>query len=246
MIPKIIHHVWLGNGEKSPIVHQCVNSWTRFLSDYEMIEWNDQSLSKIRLCPYAQQAYDAKKWAFVSDYIRLLALYEQGGIYFDTDVEVLSSLDPFLGHNAFSGIENDKYITTGMMASEKDGMWVNELLDYYNGRHFVNADGTFDTTTNVKIISDITEKHGFIRKNLYQDLLNCVTIYPKDYFCPKSYVDGKIRLTNNTVCIHHYSGSWIPWEQKVERRIWVALGLRPHRIMWHVDKWLSLYLHIKR
>ena len=245
MIPKIIHYCWFGRGKKPELAEKCIASWKKFLPDYKICEWNEDNFD-LNMYPYAREAYDKRKFAFVTDVVRLYVLSKMGGVYFDTDVEVLSSLDPFLGHNAFSGFENEKEIPTGLMASEKDGAWVNELLDYYNGRHFVNSDGTFDATTNVKTITAITEKHGLITKNSYQDLPNYVTMYPKDYFCPKSYIDGKIYLTNNTVCIHHFSGSWIPWEQRVERRIWLALGLKPHRIMWHIDEWLSNCLHINR
>ena len=243
MIPKIIHYCWFGRGKKPGLALKCIESWKKYLPDYEILEWNEDNFD-LNMFPYAREAYDNRKFAFVTDVVRLYALSKMGGIYCDTDVEVLSSLDPFLTHYAFSGFENDKDIPTGLMASEKDGKWVNELLNYYNGRHFVKPDGSFDTTTNVKTITDITEKFGLIRRNSFQDLPNLVTIYPKDYFCPKSYIDGKIYLTENTVCIHHFSGSWVPWEQRVERKMWLALGLRPHRFMWHVDKWLSHLLHI--
>lgn len=238
MIPKIIHYCWFGRGKMPELAEKCISSWRKYCPDYVIKVWNEDNFD-LDMFPYTREAYDNRKFAFVTDVVRLYVLKEIGGVYCDTDVELLAPLNSFLTHTAFSGFEDDKDIPTGIMASEKGGAWVSELLDYYDNRHFLLPDGHLDTTTNVTTITNITLKHGLIRNNTFQDLAQYVTIYPKDYFCPKSHIDGKIVLTANTVCIHHFAGSWVPKEQQIERRIWRMIGLKPHRFMWHVDKWLE-------
>lgn len=128
----------------------------------------------------------------------------------DTDVEVLKPLDKFLIHHAFSGFEDEQNVPTGIMGSEKGGRWAKENLAYYEGRHFLNEDGTLDLTTNVATITNYMLPLGLKQNNTYQDFPDLITFYPKDYFCPKSYIDGKIHLTDNTYTIHHFAGSWLP------------------------------------
>lgn len=132
--------------------------------------------------PYAREAYDNRKFAFVTDIVRLYALYHEGGIYMDTDVEVLKPLDCFLTHNGFSGFEDDVNILTGLMACEKGGIWAKDNLDYYMDRHFIRPDGSMDLTTNVTTITNIMLKHGLKQNNTYQDFPGYFTIYPKDVF----------------------------------------------------------------
>lgn len=206
MIPKIIHYCWFGHGEMSPLAKQCIDSWRKVLPDYDIVEWNEDNFD-LDMYPYAREAYQKKKYAFVADVARLYALYTVGGIYMDTDVEVLKSYDKFLVHTAFSGYETDK-VTTGIMASEKGGEWVKHNLDYYEGRHFILEDGSMDQTVNVVTIYKYMLELGFRGDNTFQDFPGLITIYPRDYFCPKSYYDGVIRLTGNTVAIHHFEGSW--------------------------------------
>ena len=206
MIPKIIHYCWFGHGEMSLLAKKCIESWKMFLPDYDIMEWNESNFDLDKY-PYAREAYDHKKYAFVADVARLYALYTVGGIYMDTDVEVIKSYDPFLKHTAFSGYETDK-VTTGIMGSEKGGEWVKHNLDYYEGRHFINPDGSMDQTVNVVTIYEYMLELGFRSNNTFQDFPGLITVYPRDYFCPKSYYDGVIRLTENTVAIHHFEGSW--------------------------------------
>lgn len=207
MIPKRIHYCWFGRGAKPELANKCIASWKKFLPDYEIKEWNEDNFD-LNLYPYAKEAYENKKYAFVTDIVRLYALYHEGGVYMDTDVEVIKPLDDFMHHIAFSGFEDDTQVPTGIMASEKGGIWAKENLDYYNERHFVLPDGGLDTTSNVKIITNYMISKGLVQKNGFYDFPNLITIYPKDFFCPKSYYDKKIYLTNNTVTIHHFSGSW--------------------------------------
>ena len=223
MIPKVIHYCWFGRNPLPPLAIKCIESWKQYLPDYEIKEWNEDNFD-LNMYPYVREAYDNRKFAFVTDVVRLYALYYEGGIYMDTDVEVLRSLDPFLHHHAFSGFENDKDVPTGIMASEKGGKWAKDNLDYYNNRHFINPDGSFDLTTNVITITNYMLPLGLKQNNTYQDFPNLITFYPKDYFCPKSYKDGKIYLTDNTVTIHHFAGSWQNNKQKIYKLVSKILG----------------------
>lgn len=225
MIPKVIHYCWFGRGKMPEMAEKCIKSWRKHLPDYEIRLWNEDNFD-INSIPYTKEAYQARKYAFVTDYVRLYALYQYGGIYMDTDVEVLKNLDCFLGNPAFSGFEDDIQIPTGIMASEKNGKWAEWMLSYYKDRHFLLEDGTLDLTTNVAIISTMMKEEGFVLQNSLQNFKDIITIYPKDYFCPKSYLDGKIYLTENTYCIHHFAGSWISKRQKIKDKIISILGER--------------------
>jgi len=209
MIPKVIHYCWFGRGQMPELAQRCLESWKKYLPDYEIKEWNEDNFD-LDMYPYAREAYDNRKFAFVTDVVRLYALYHEGGIYMDTDVEVLKTLDPFLHHHAFSGFEDDRNIPTGIMASEQGGKWAKDNLDYYVDKHFVKEDGTLDMTTNVTTITNYMLPHGLEQNNTYQDFPNLITFYPKDYFCPKDSVTKKLHKTNNTVSIHHFDGSWLP------------------------------------
>lgn len=208
MIPKIIHYCWFGKGEKPSSVENYIQSWHNILPDYTFKEWNEENFD-INSNKYVMEAYNCRKFAFVTDYVRLFALYHEGGIYMDTDVEVLSSFDPFLHHNAFSGFETDNNVPTGMMAAEKGSVWAKDLLDGYDSRRFILPDGERDMTTNTTVITKYMVEKGLILNNKYQDFPGLCTIYPSEYFCPKDHRTGKIRRTSRSVCIHHFAGSWI-------------------------------------
>lgn len=200
------------------LAKKCIESWKKYLPEYEIKEWNEDTFDVNRHI-YTKEAYLSKKYAFITDYVRLYVLKEYGGIYMDTDVEVLKPLDIFLNHPAFSGFEDETHIPTGIMASEKGGVWVTEQLSYYDDKHFIKPDGTLDLTTNVLIMCENMSKQGFKLKNSRQNFRDIIEIYPKDFFCPKSYRTGKIDLTNNTYTIHHFAGSWhTPW-QKIKKAI---------------------------
>lgn len=223
MIPKIIHYCWFGKGPLPKIALKSIDSWKKHLPDYEIKRWDEDNFD-LDMFPYVREAYDNKKYAFVTDVVRLYALYEEGGIYMDTDVEVLKSLDCFLNCNAFSGFENDKNIPTGIMASEKGGKWAKENLSYYTGKHFIKEDGSMDLTTNVELITNYMIPHGLKQNNTFQDFPDLITIYPKDYFCPKSPIDEKLYLTKNSHTIHHFSGTWIPKYRRIGRSLVLKIG----------------------
>ena len=208
MIPKKIHYCWFGKGEKPELAKQCIESWKKHLPDYEIKEWNEENFN-IDSNIYCKEAYQVKKYAFVTDYVRLYALYKEGGIYMDTDVEVVKNLDVFLKHPAFSGFENNNKVPTGIMASQKNNKWIKDLLKYYDNKQFIKEDGTYDLTTNVETISKISiDKYGLKPNNSYQELKKQIVFYPHDWFCPKDWNTGNIIMTENTHTIHHFSGSW--------------------------------------
>ena len=204
---------------------KCIESWKKFCPDYEIMEWNEKNFD-LHYNDYVWEAYQAKKWAFITDVVRLYALTQYGGVYMDTDVEVIKPLDPYLDHVAFSGYENEHEIPTGIMASEKGGKWAMNNLHYYDNKHFLNQDGSFDMTTNVVTLTNYMLPLGLKQNNTYQDFPGLITFYPKDFFCPKSYLDGKIYLTENTVTIHHFAGSWRSTSSKIKHKVMKLLGPR--------------------
>lgn len=213
-ICKKIHYCWFGRGEKPELALKCIQSWKEKCKDYEIIEWNEDNFD-INSNKYVKQAYEVKKYAFVTDYVRLYVLYNYGGIYMDTDVEVIKPLDEFLDNPAFSGFENNNKIPTGIMAAQKGNEWIKDLLDEYDTIEFIKKDGTYDLTTNCERITKKTiEKYNLKSISSYQNLNNVVILYPYDYFCPKDWETGKINLTDNTYTIHHFAGSWHTDEEK--------------------------------
>lgn len=224
MIPKIVHYCWFGNGEKPESVKTYIESWHKYLPDYAFKEWNESNFD-VNVNRYVKEAYENKKYAFVTDYVRLWAIYSEGGVYMDTDVEVLKSFNPFLHHHAFSGFETDGNVPTGMMAAEKGSLWAKELLDDYRSRRFVMPGGSLDMTTNTTVITNYMVEKGLILNNTYQDFPGLCTMYPSSYFCPKDHRTGYIRLTDDTVCIHHFSGTWLEhsWRSKLRHGLKVSM-----------------------
>lgn len=230
MIPKIIHYCWFGGNSLPESAIKCIESWRKFMPDYQIKEWNEQNFD-VNIIPYTRQAYEAGKYAFVTDFVRLYALYTEGGIYMDTDVEALRAYDGFLHHDAFSGFESDGNVPTGMMAASKGSQWALDLLKDYDNRRFLKDDGSFDMTTNTSVITDYMISKGLILNNKYQDFPGLVTMYPSEYFCPKDHRTGQIEITENSYCIHHFTGSWLShksiWYRfyKIKVRLMTVFGV---------------------
>lgn len=193
-----------------------MNSWEKKLPEYELIRW-DEDRFDVNSNLYVRQAYQAKKYAFVADYVRLYALFHFGGVYVDTDVEVLKPLDSLLSHKAFSGFEDAAFVPTGIMAAKKGNGWIKELLDYYSDKVFIKPDGSFNTLTNTKIITENCLRHGLIQNGQYQELRNGVVFYPRTYFSPYDYKNGDSYLGEESYTIHHFSQTWLPWHLRYKR-----------------------------
>lgn len=227
MIPKTIHYCWFGGAPLPEKERHCIESWRKYCPDYEIIEWNESNYD-ISQNEYIRQAYEAKRWAFVTDYVRLDIIYRFGGIYLDTDVEVIRSLDPLLENSAFAGMENvdraQLSINTGLgFGAEKKHPTINEWRSIYYGLSFLQADGTPHLLTTPARITAWMEKYGFQQENVKQ-VISDVTIYPTEYFCPKQYGSIDISITPNTFSIHHYSETWKSPEEKNAEQRWISLS----------------------
>ena len=208
MIPKIIHYCWFGGKEKPKSVIKMIASWRKYCPDYQIKEWNETNFD-ISINQYTQEAYKAKKWAFVSDVARLYAIYSEGGIYMDTDVEVVKSFDSLLENNAFAGFEGTKWIGTNIIGAEAKNPIIAEFISLYNNTKFVKEDNSLDQTTNVERFTDLLINKYVLSLNGKLQNLNNIKIYPTDYFCPYDYINGKLLQSKNTFSIHWYSQSWI-------------------------------------
>lgn len=221
-IPQIIHYCWFGKKKKSALAQRCIASWRKVLEGYKIIEWNEKNFSIKKAPLYVREAYKIGKYAFVADYVRLYALYNFGGVYMDTDVEVLKSFNNFLQYKAFIGYEDNRSqicIGTGIIGSIKGNEILKEWMSYYQSVAFILPNGEYNTKTNVVVITDDLVKRGLVldeKKSVVQDNIH---VFPKDYFCPKD-PDDNINLTNNTVCIHYYSGSWCRVVPK--KHLWIV------------------------
>jgi len=211
-IPKTIHFCWFGGSDFSPIIENCVISWKKYLPDYKIIEWNESNFD-ININRYVKEAYEARKFAFVSDYVRLHALYNYGGIYLDTDAEILKPLDVFLQDDGFSGFESRDRVPTAVMGSCRKNVFIKELLDYYENRTFILENGTFDLTTNVEIITNISIKYGLKLNGKKQRISNFI-FYPQKYFCPNTIEMLFSIKPRRSYAIHHFEGSWLQSSNK--------------------------------
>lgn len=212
-IPKIIHYCWFGRKPKPPLAEKCIRSWKKFCPDYQILEWNEDNFDISTAPLYVRQAYEAGRWAFVTDYVRLKAMLEMGGIYMDTDVEIIKPLDPYLYHRAFAGFEHPQRIQTGLLACEQDFPLFREFMEYYHTASFFREDGTQDTTTNVQILTDLCVKYGLKQDGSCQTVRD-FAVYPIDYFCPVDFDTEKLRKTKNTVVIHWFAASWHTEEER--------------------------------
>lgn len=252
-IPKIIHYCWFGKGKKSELIIKCIDSWKKFCPNYEIMEWNEEN-SDFNNCQYAKEAFEKGKWAFVSDYVRLVALREYGGIYLDTDVELLSSLDGFVNKDeAFVGYAEDLFIGTATIACKKENAWIKLLIEEYHKLRFINQNGELNITPNNVIITDISlKKTDFLIGNKYIKFGN-VSIYPTECFSPykkkiigeKSFFRKNYTITKNTVCIHHTDLSWqTKRDFNVFQQLWrqIIRSILPSKMYWKLKRMITIKL----
>lgn len=219
MIPKKIHYCWFGKNPLPRSAKKCIASWKKYLPDYEIKEWNEDNFD-VSMSLYTHDAYEAKKYAFVSDVARLFALVKEGGIYMDTDVEVVRSLDPLLCHHAFMGFEGVNYIATNIIGSEAAHPFFSYLLSSYGSRRFIKDNGNLDLSTNVVKITSILEKEYQLILSGEEQVINGIYFYPTDFFSPYDYITGRLHLTQNTFTIHWFDQSWtkrIAWKVRLSQ-----------------------------
>lgn len=204
MIPKIIHYCWFGNNPKPKIIKKCMASWKKFCPDYKIIEWNENNFN-INQCAFAKQAYEQKKWAFVSDYARFKVLSEYGGIYLDTDVKLIKSIDDLLD-KPFTGFESAIANPGLIMGVEKDNFFCNAMIEQYENNTFI-VDGKPDLTTVCIRATDYLATLGLERKNETQEV-NGFTVYNSNYFNPMNMETGVISIQPETYSVHMYAASW--------------------------------------
>lgn len=215
-IPRRIHYCWFGNKPKSKLIMKCITSWKKFCPDYEIVEWNETNFD-LTVNDYVKEAYEEKKYAFVSDYARLWAVYHEGGIYLDTDVELIKGLDDFLQYEAFFASENNVLISTGLgFGAVKNNEIVKAMMDDYENIHFRLENGKHDRTTcPVRNTRTLKDRLGITLDLTEPLIINNVCMLPKEYFCPLEYETKKMNKTKNTHAIHWYNASWLGPSRKI-------------------------------
>lgn len=213
MIPKIIHYCWFGHNPLPESAQKCISSWHRFMPDYEIKEWNENNFD-VNIIPYTQQAYEAKKYAFVSDFARYWILYHHGGLYFDTDVEIIKPLEDIITKGPFMGIEVPSKngtlpkVNPGLcIGAEAKMEFYEKIIEKYNRLQFINEDGTLNQKTIVYYNTELLKGYGLQPTNIIQ-LVGKIWIYPCDFFNPLDDLTGKLKITENTRSIHWYSRTW--------------------------------------
>ena len=241
-IPKKIHYCWFGGAVLPKSVEKCIRSWKKFCPDYEIICWNEDNFDLTENI-YASEAYRAKKWAFVSDYVRLKVIYDIGGIYLDTDVCLLKPLEPLLEDGGYMGFEEPGIVSTGLgFAAEAGNCVIGELLKDYDNIHFVQPDGTFDLTPCPKRNTDALRRLGMDVNTEKQKFMG-MNFLPCDYLCPMNYYTGKTVITENTYSVHNFSASWTSKTSKRTTKIKRIIGVNLYNKLYgkflHRFKWLE-------
>lgn len=207
MIPKTIHYIWIGGTPLPDLALKCLESWRKLCPSYEIKLWNETNLD-LETCLFVRQAYEHKKYGFATDYLRLKILYDHGGIYLDTDVEILKPFDELLHLKAFFGFENELNVNTGAgFGAEKGSEILVALMNQYESSPFKNADGSFDLMACPQRDTPVLRRFG-CRHGYELHKYNNVMFFPSEYFSPINYNTGKKEVTENTFSIHHYMGSW--------------------------------------
>lgn len=234
-IPKIIHYCWFGRNPLPESAQKCITSWRKFFPDYEIKEWNEDSFN-VNIVPYTQEAYSVKKYAFVSDYARFWILYKYGGLYFDTDVEVIKPMDDIIARGGFMGIEVDGKDGTFPQIAPGLGLGIEaahpiykSVLDHYATQKYLNADGKPNNITVVKHNTQVLKEHGLIATNELQEV-DGIWIYPREFFNPLNDNTGVLTITQNTRSIHWYTKTWVtnynPLKHKITQLVHRYFGVK--------------------
>lgn len=224
-IPKVINYFWFGNNPEPPIVKECIKSWKKYCPDYEIKRWDEKNFD-INISSYTKEAYNAKKWAFVSDYARFYVLNKNGGVYLDTDVELIKSLDSILKKGPFMARENSSLLSVNSgigMGTYANNALFTKVLNDYDQDHFINSDGSYNQRTVVERVSEMLVRDGLSAENKIQKVDN-IYIYPKQYFCPIDYVTGEQNFSQDTIGIHHFAASWLSKKEKQYHSIGQKVG----------------------
>lgn len=214
MIPKIIHYCWFGRNPLPALTLKCIESWNTHLPDYEIIEWNEDNFD-VNQFSFAKDAYDSKKYAFVSDVCRLYVLSKYGGIYLDTDMEILKPLD-FINNYFVIGFEDQNYVAAGILISPIESDFIKLILNKYENLSFNNSLLNLKEITIPKIMTNELIKKGLVLNNKTQNIEETIHVYSSEYFYPLNYFTGKLEKTDKSYTIHHYDSSWM---SKREKRI---------------------------
>lgn len=239
-IPKVIHYCWLGGNPKPESAQKCIASWRTYCPDYEIKEWNESNLD-ISANVYTRQAYEAKAWGFVPDYLRLWIVYTYGGIYLDTDVQMVRNFDPLLNEAGFCGFEDDEHIAFGLgFGAEAGNRLLERQMHTYDGLRFVNEDGSLNRTPSPVYTTAVMKAAGFRFNDGTVQRIDGFACYPPEYFCPKSFATGILKLTKHTFSIHQFDASWYSEEEQTQKRrywkeakkdYWIHLPNRIARIV---------------
>lgn len=241
MIPKIIHYCWFGRNPLPASALKCIDSWKKFFPDYEIKEWNEDNFD-VNILPYTQAAYAAKKYAFVSDYARFWVLYKYGGLYFDTDVEVIAPFDDILDKGGFMGCEIDQTesyaVAPGLgLGVMPQSLLCREILEVYEGLPFFTENQQVNPYAVVRITTDVLLKHGLQPKKGIQTVEG-ITVYPAEYFNPLDDATGRLKVTKNTRSIHWFAKTWVdnhsPLRTKLTRLARRLLGSRTLSFLKHI------------
>ena len=230
MIPKKIHYCWLSSDPFPEKITKCINSWKKCLPDYEIIKW-DLERFPLEKCKWVKQAFEHKKYAFAADYIRLYALATEGGIYLDSDVEVLRPFDNLLGLPYFICKENSPQgIEAATIGAEIGCDWINKCLAYYDEKNFVDDNGEQCTRVLPSIMKEVILSAYEIKEVSSPDEIKedakFVYVLPSDFFSPKNYISKRVKVTNNTYSIHHFAGTWQPVWKKILLLAWVPFSVK--------------------
>lgn len=204
---KIIHYCWFGKGKKNKKILKCIDSWKKYLPNWKIKEWNEENFD-ISSNKYVKQAYDLKKYAFVSDYVRMYALFNEGGLYLDTDIEIRRNFEKELfNKKMIISYELDNTVMTGLIYTVNNNPIIKEALEYYQDKEFIISNGKIDDIPNTMFFSEIIKNKGFFLNGKYIEK-DRISIYPYDYFCAFDMKNSCYNITSNTYAIHHYDGSW--------------------------------------